>query len=278
MGNKLGRGLGALIPEDTSKDKEKIVNINILDIKPNGMQPRKTFDDTKMTELMDSIREKGVVQPILAREREEGYEIIAGERRWRAAKDLGFETIPAIIKNEINDTLSFEIALIENIQREDFNPIEEAEAYSMLIKKYGYSLEQVGQVVGRNKTTVSNSLRVLNLPVEIKEEIQKGTISTGHAKVLLSVNNEYRQKKLAQTIIKHGLSVRQLEGLLKGPSVKTSKAKEKSPEAQKIEEDLQHHFGTKVSIHQGKKKGRIEFQYFSETDLNRLLGLFLGRE
>lgn len=277
MGNKLGRGLNALISEDISTNKEKVATLNISDIEPNNMQPRKSFNDTKMEELMNSIREKGVVQPILVRQKEKGYEIIAGERRWRAAKNLGFETIPAIIKNDISDILSFEIALIENIQREDFDPIEEAEAYSMLIKKFDYSLEQAGQVVGRNKTTISNSLRILNLPGEIKEEIIKGRITTGHAKVLLSVPNEYRQKKLAQTVIKHVLSVRQLERMIDASPTKTKKPRANEEEIKKIEEELQHYLGTRVTIRHGKKRGKIEIQFFSNTDFDRIISKLYNR-
>jgi len=276
MEKRLGRGLEALIQESSGKPKEKIANVRLSEIVPNQFQPRKKFNPDKMNELVNSIREKGVIQPVLVRERPEGYEIIAGERRWRAAKELQLEEIPVIIKRDIDDVSSLEISLIENIQREDFNPIEEANAYKDLLDKFAYTLEQVGKEVGKDKTTISNSLRLLNLSREIQENVENGDISAGHAKVLLSVTNEYRRSKLAVTVIKHSLSVRQLEELVKPrTSKKNDLRKNKDPEVQRIEEELQHHLGTKVNIHQGKKRGKIEIQYYSYEDLNRLLDIVL---
>jgi ParB family chromosome partitioning protein len=218
-----------------------------------------------------------VIQPILARRTEKGYEIIAGERRWRAAKQLGLTEIPVIVKRDVSDVSSLEIALIENIQREELNPINEAEAYKKLINNFGYSLEQVGQVVGKNKTTVSNSVRLLALDKEIRDKLVSGELSTGHAKVLLSVTNEYRQKKLAEIVLKHQLSVRQLELLVeKTPGKRTKKGAAKDPEVARIEEDLQHYLGTKVSLITGRKRGgRLEIHFFSPEDLDRLLKLVM---
>ena len=276
MEKRLGKGLEALIPEDTSKAKEKIEVLRLSEIVPNEFQPRERFEAEKMDELRHSIREKGIIQPVLVRLKDDVYELIAGERRWRAAKDLQIEEIPAIVKKDINDVSSLEISLIENVQREELNPVEEANAYRKLVDRFEYTLDQVGQIVGKDKTTISNSLRLLNLPDEIRGLIKDGAVTTGHAKLLLSIPGEYRQKKVAQTIVKHGLSVRQTERLIKPASeYRRKKQQQKEPEIQKIEEDLQHRLGTKVNIRHGKKRGRIEIQYFSNEDLHRLLGIIL---
>ena len=274
MEKRLGKGLGALIPESPlGKATEKMARVSLAEIVPNPFQPRKRFDESKMEDLVSSIREKGIIQPILVRQTEKGYELIAGERRWRAAQELKLEDIPVIIKKDVNDVSSLEMSMIENIQREDFNPIEEANAYKELIEKFEYTLEKIGQEVGKDKTTVSNSMRLLNLSTEIQKYVEEGTISVGHAKVLLSIQNEYRREKTAQTIVQHGLSVRQLERIVKDRGVKTKKRAQKDPEVQRIEEDLQHHLGTKVTIRHGKKRGRIEIQYYSNEDLQRVLDL-----
>lgn len=276
MEKRLGKGLEALIPEDVSKPKEKIASVPLSKIIPNRLQPRERFEPEKMKELINSIKEKGVIQPVLVRLKDNVYELIAGERRWRAAKELKLEEVPVIIKRDVDDVSSLEISLIENIQREELNPIEEANAYKKLIDQFEYTLDKVGQMVGRDKTTVSNSLRLLQLPVEIQNSVQEGAITTGHAKALLSVKNEYRQKKLAKSIVKYGLSVRQAERLVQVISeIRRRVRRQKDPEIQRIEEELQHRLGTKVSIYQGKKRGRIEIQYFSHEDLQRLLNLIL---
>ncbi len=276
MEKRLGKGLGALIPETPiGKTTEKIEHVRLTEIVPNQFQPRKRFDENKMGELVNSIREKGVIQPILVRPKEGGYELIAGERRWRAARELQLEDIPVIIKKGVDDVSSLEMSMIENIQREDFNPIEEANAYRELINKFEYTLEKIGQEVGKDKTTISNSMRLLNLSVEIQGHIEEGVISAGHAKVLLSIPNEYRREKTAQTIVKHGLSVRQLERIIKARGTKTKTRTQKDPEVQRVEEELQHHLGTKVTVRHGKKRGRIEIQYYSNEDLQRVLDIIM---
>ena len=277
MEKRLGKGLDALIPEDLNKSKEKIERIKVAEITPNKFQQRKIFKQEKMEELLSSIQEKGVIQPVLVRKAGEGYELIAGERRWRAAQELRLEEIPALVMNDIDDAGSLEISLIENIQRDELNPIEEANAYQELIESFKYTLEKIGQMLGKDKTTVSNSLRLLNLSEEIRSFIEEGTISAGHAKALLAISNDRRRKKVASDIIKKGLSVRETEQLAKAePGTRAKTAKHKDPEIAFIEEQLQHYFGTKVNIHQGKKRGRIEIQYYSNEDLQRLLGLVLG--
>ncbi len=277
MEKRLGKGLEALIPEDASKPKEKVASLNLNEIVPNQFQPREKFGPEAMEELRNSIKEKGVIQPVLVRLKDDVYELIAGERRWRAAKELQMGEIPAIIKREIDDVSSLEISLIENIQREGLNPIEEAKAYKRFTERFSYTLDQVGQMVGKDKTTVSNSLRLLTLDQETRDYLKAGKITTGHAKVLLSIQNEYKRKKMAQTIIKHGLSVRQTEQMVKARAETRKKiSKQKDPEMQRIEDELQHRLGTKVNIRHGKKRGRIEIQYFSNEDLDRLLNIILG--
>ncbi len=279
MEKRLGKGLDALIPEDVGKPKEKVENLKIQDIVPNQFQPRKRFAPDKMEELLSSIREKGVIQPILVRPVQNGYELIAGERRYRAAQELQMKEIPAIVRSNVSDVNSLEISLIENIQRDDLNPIDEANAYRELMDKFEYTLDKIGQMVGRDKTTVSNSLRLLMLSDEVRGYLEEGAITTGHAKALLSLQNERKRKRLAKTIIKKGLSVRQIEEIVSNVTgIKEKAQKRKDPEFARIEEELQHSLGTKVNIRQGKKRGRIEIQYFSNDDLQRLLRLLLQQK
>jgi ParB family chromosome partitioning protein len=277
MEKRLGKGLGALISEDVGKSKEKVEKLRLAEIIPNPFQPRKKFGTEKMDELVNSIKEKGVIQPILVRPVDAGYEIIAGERRWRAAKQIGTDEIPAIIRNDIDDANSLEISLIENVQREELNPIEEAEAYQELIDKFEYTLDKVGQMMGKDKTTISNSIRLLSLSSDIKGYVEDGKISMGHAKVLLSVVSEQKRRKLAKAIIQKGISVREAEQLVKRlGETRTRARREEDPDKTRVEETLQHKLGTKVRIHQGKKRGHIEIQFFSNEDLDRVLKLILA--
>ena len=276
MEKRLGKGLEALISEEVSKGKEKVEKLRLTDIVPNPFQPRKIFNAGKMDELIGSLREKGVIQPLLVRPTGEGYELIAGERRWRAAKELNIEELPAIIREDIDDANCLELSLIENIQREELNPIEEASAYQALISQFGYTLDKVGQMMAKDKTTISNSLRLLTLPEEIRAYLENGQLSVGHAKALLSITNTQRMKILAKNILKKGLSVRETEQLVqKVPGTRVKTRTNKAPEIIQTEETLQHKLGTKVRIFQGKKRGRIEIQYFSNEDLQRLLNLML---
>ena len=276
MEKRLGKGLDALISQDVSKPKEKVEKISLKDIVPNPFQPRKRFAEEKMAELVSSLREKGVIQPILVRTKGDGYELIAGERRWRAAQELDIEEIPAIIRDDIDDANSLEISLIENIQREELNPIEEANAYQELIGQFEYTLEKVGKMMGKDKTTISNSLRLLSLTDEIKDMIEDGQLSAGHAKALLAVTSEAKRKKLAKTIISKGLSVREAEYLVRRLLEPVTRAKKtKDPETLTIEEQLQHRLGTKVNILQGKKRGKVEITFFSNEDLDRILKIIL---
>lgn len=279
MEKKLGRGLDALIPEETvsGKGKEKIERLRLSEIIPNKFQPRKKFETSKMSELVESVRAKGVIQPVLVRPSiTGGYELIAGERRFRASQELQLEDIPAIIKRDISDPDSLEISLIENIQRAELNAVEEAKAYQELIDRFEYTLDKVGQMVGKDKTTISNSLRLLALSGEILTLIEEGKLSAGHAKALLSVASEQKRRKLAMMAVRRGLSVRETEELarrIEDPRVRART--QKDPELGKLEEEIQHRLGTRVNIIQGKKRGRIEIQYFSNEDLQRLLRLLL---
>lgn len=279
MEKRLGRGLDALIPVDagTGSTKEKVEKLRLTDIVPNKFQPRKTFDDKKMSELTESIKVKGVIQPVLVRPAVTGgYELIAGERRLRAAQELQLEEIPAIIKRDISDPDSLEISLIENIQRAELNAVEEARAYQELIDRFEHTLDKVGQMVGKDKTTVSNSLRLLSLAPELLAYIEEGKITAGHAKAILSLSSDQKRKKVAMIVVRRGISVRETEELARRIEEPRGRArKQKDPELARIEEELQHRLGTKVNIIQGKKRGRIEVQYFSNEDLQRLLRLLM---
>lgn len=275
MDKKLGKGLGALIPE--SRDSlDRVSRIKIDSIVPNRLQPRKKFNEEKLKELMDSIKEKGVIQPVIVRSIGNGFELIAGERRYRAVKELGYEKIPAIIK-EANDLDSLELSLIENIQREELNPIEEANAYKDLIEKFNFKQDEISKAVGKDKTTVSNTLRLLTLPALIQKYIEEDLISMGHAKAILSLNTEREKMRYAKKVIKKALSVRQVEELIKSRFIKRKKSYRKDENLAGMEEELQHLLGTRVRIIHGKKRGRIEIQYFSNDDLERILKLILDK-
>lgn len=282
----LGRGLQALIPDIKSDIKttisskvgtekeEYIAYLDISDIKPGPYQPRSDFNQEKMEELASSIREKGVVQPILVRKIDSGYEVIAGERRLRAVKSLGVEKIPAIVK-EVDDANAIELALIENIQREDLNPIEEARAYERLSNNFGFTQEQIAQAVGKDRTTVTNILRLLNLPAKIQKFILDDLLTMGHARALLSVTDPYRQMKICERIIKKGLSVREAEQLVRpsAPSRRSSVYRTANPHIKATEEELQRVLGTRVRIYHGKKRGKVIIEYFSLDDLERIIGI-----
>lgn len=264
----LGRGLGALIPGSESM----VMEIDLADIKPNSRQPRKKFSEDKMEELVVSIREKGVLQPILLRRLSSGYEIVVGERRWRAALKAGLKKIPAIIK-EVSDRETVELALIENLQREDLNPLEEAEAYRQLIEEFGLSQEEMATRVGKDRSTITNILRLLRLPPFIQGEIRRAKISLGHARALLSLENEEQQIQACKRIISRDLSVRQTEQLVRSLKRKSKEEKKKfSSQLENILEELQRIFGTRVRIREGKgNKGAIEIEFYSPEERDRIL-------
>ena len=269
----LGKGLGALIAPEP---KARTSGIQLLDpqtIRPNRYQPRLTFKENKLQELVASIKEKGVVQPVAVRKNPDGsYELIAGERRLRAVKILNKKEIPVIIK-DVNDREMLELAIIENIQRDDLNPLEEAQAYENLIKDFGFKQEQVAQSVGKSRVTVANMLRLLKLPKEVKDGLLNEQITFGHAKAILSLAGVSDQIMLCKKIIKKGLSVREAEFLVTNTVVgkKQQKTLIKDSHVEKLEEELRHILGTKVSVFHGQKKGKIQIEYYSLNDLERIL-------
>lgn len=271
----LGKGLGALIPESEEPDKNSIIEIKITDIEANEMQPRKSFDDETLADLSESIKEHGVVQPIIVRKLGNSYQIIAGERRWRAARMAGKRTIPAIVK-ECSNLEVMELALIENLQREDLNSIEEAQAYKSLIEEYNMTQEEISKKIGKSRPAIANSLRLLQLPQEIKNMIEEGKVTQGHARALLAIGSEKKQLEMAEKIINQQLNVRQIEKLVK--ETKHQKKKEKplnnfQIEINQLEERLKAVLGTKVTIQHKNNKGKIEIEYYSNEDLDRILEL-----
>ena len=275
----LGKGIGALIPEKEITVQGNIPQLKLEQIRPNPFQPREEFDIQGLEELTQSIREKGIIQPILVRRRGDYYELIAGERRFRAAQMLKLEEIPAIIK-DVEDEDSLEISLIENIQRQDLNPIEEARAYKYLIDKFNLTQERVSEVLGKARVSVTNTLRLLNLPQEVQEEMRKGRISFAHGRALLEVTDANQQRRLAQQIISNRLSVNELENLIKQHRPKTSGPKNKrtsgEPYVAVLEEELQHILATKVRIIKRKKRGHITVEFYSQEDLERIVKRMRG--
>ncbi|MFC1667114.1 ParB/RepB/Spo0J family partition protein [Candidatus Omnitrophota bacterium] len=288
----LGKGLGALIPDKaelgnlkqadgksgrvqvlTSKVQQGIANISIDRIKANKYQPREDFDQRSLKDLAASIKEKGFIQPVLVRSKQGEYELIAGERRFRAAKMLGLNQVPAIIK-DVSDLDSLELSIIENIQREDLNPIDQAKAYKRLLDEFNLTQENIADTIGKDRATVANMLRLLKLPQKIQEYVSRGTISMGHARAMLGLPDTSEQTRLCTKIIKNDLSVRETERYAKkmAPHSK-KKIQDKDPNLISIEEKLRDILGTKVKIVSSKKGGRIEIEFYSDRDLERILTL-----
>lgn len=284
----LGKGLDALFSSseintqeisisNTEKNIENGISyININNIKPNEKQPRKTFDEEKIAELADSIQEHGLIQPVILRKSGKGYEIVAGERRWRACRKAGLKEIPCIIK-DIDDEENMLIAIIENMQREDLNPIEEAEGVNQMIDVFGMTQEQVSKSVGKSRPYITNLLRLLKLPEEVRDLVSDGTLSAGHARAIAGLSGKKNQIELAEKVAKNGLSVRETEKLIKeqnSPAKKPAKRKaEKNADVKRVEEDLKAVMGTKVTLSQNGKKGKIEIEYYSREELERLIEL-----
>jgi ParB family chromosome partitioning protein len=272
----LGKGLGALIQKtEIPKSEGKVEFANVSSIDLNPQQPRKDFDESTLAELKDSLKTNGILQPILVRKRDSRYELIAGERRFRAARELGWTTVPVLIK-EATDENSLEIALIENIQRKDLNPMEEARAFMKLIRDYELTQEKIAERVGKNRVTVANILRLLQLPGEVQELIEKGSISFGHAKAILGIESPSEQSKLAKEIVAHGLSVREVEERVQERRrlpIHRVRTLKRDPAIREVEERLERALHTKVRVKQGVKKGRIEVEYYSLDDFERLLQL-----
>ncbi len=285
LGKGLGRGLSALIPEDDEKSevivKEVVVKepaevkVRISQIEPNKEQPRKMFDEDSLIELSESIKQYGVLQPLLVQKKDDYYEIIAGERRWRAAKLAGIKEIPVVIK-DYSDQQIMEIALIENIQREDLNPIEEAQAYQRLIKDYKLKQDEVAEKVSKSRAAITNSLRLLKLDKRVQEMVMEGKLSNGHARTIISVEDKDKQFMIAQKIFDENLSVREVEKLmreLEKPS-KVLKKPENDFVYRDFEEKMSKLLATHVTIkNKDNNKGRIEINYYSQEELERIYDL-----
>ena len=274
----LGKGLEALIPKAEHKEKGFVIEMDIESLTPNLFQPRKNFDKEKMEELKGSIKKHGIIQPIVVRKMANGYEIVAGERRLKAAKEIGLKKIPAIIKS-FNNEKSLEIALVENIQREDLNPVEQANAFKRLIDEFNLTQQELAEVTGKSRALVTNTIRLLKLNPEIQKNISEGKISFGHAKLLLSIEDEEVQRAVCDRIMANDLSVRDTERLIKNIG-KVQKKKfevknitiERFPE---VEGKLRDILGTKISILYDGKKGKIDIEFYSKEDLRRIVDLLL---
>lgn len=282
----LGRGLLALIPDesegyifDEDAKKEKIVEIDVNLVVSNKDQPRKEFEKESLEELRDSIKKYGIIQPIVVRKISGKYEIIAGERRWRAAKEANLDKVPCIIK-EVDDMEAIKIALIENIQRQDLNPIEEANAFKALMDNFSLTQEEVAEAVGKSRSYIANTIRLLNLDKEILDYVSQGKISAGHGKALLSVKNKKERLDIAKAIVDKNLNVRDTEKLVSRSKTKKIKEKvsQKDPFVEEVEEKLMSALGTKVNLIPGKKGGRIEIEFYNDEDLQRIVEIIANEQ
>lgn len=286
----LGRGLDALFenvsieePEKKSKSKAKakeepseggVLYVDINEIKPNANQPRKNFDEGKLQELADSIKQHGIIQPIVLRKAAKGYEIVAGERRYRASRKAGLKKVPCVVR-ELTDEQNMLIAIIENMQREDLNPIEEAEGLNQMIQTYGLTQDQVSKSVGKSRPYISNAIRLLKLPEAIQTMTKDGALSAGHSRAIAGIEDKELQVKVAEKAVADGMSVRELEKYISGLGKETEKkpVKPKNADLVKVEEELKEALGTKVSISKSPRKGKIQIEYYSREELERLIEL-----
>ena len=271
----LGRGLEALIPtkpEPTVATGRQVIDLPLDRIVPNPNQPRQQFDDLKLQELAASIREKGILQPILVKPTGNGYQIITGERRFRAAKSAGLAVVPAIVADGTSKSDEVEWALIENLQRDDLNILEEATGYKKLAESFGYTQQDIATKVGKDRSSVSNTLRLLSLPDPIQIKVREGKLSAGHARALLALDIAHEQMRFAKRIVAESLSVRKVEDLIYGRKKRVlSRAKPRSAELEAVEQKLRLKFGATIHITESRKRGRIIFDYYGHDDLNRLL-------
>ncbi|MEA3560361.1 MAG: ParB/RepB/Spo0J family partition protein [Candidatus Omnitrophota bacterium] len=279
----LGRGLSALIPEkDLSQESlidttslHQATRVKIEQISTNKYQPRQEFDSEKMDELIASVKEKGVIQPVLVRKVPEGYELICGERRMRAAQAAGLEEIPAVVR-DISDVESLEFSLIENIQRQGLNPIERACGYKRLMDEFGLVQDELAAVLSKDRSSVANTLRLLKLPQVIQSHITHGKITMGHGLAILSLPSSRLQIEACESIIKRNLSVREIEAAVKKRKPAIKGVTKKSPQIIEIEEELQRVMATQVKIKAGRKKGKIEIEYYSPQDLTRIVDILVS--
>jgi ParB family chromosome partitioning protein len=277
----LGRGLSALIPDAPAAPAaatERTLEVDVDLLRPNRAQPRTTIDEGKIDELSRSIKSNGVIQPIVVRKAEKGYEIIAGERRWRASQRAGLLKVPVVVRDVPDDRL-LAVALIENIQREDLNAIEEAQAYRKLSDDYHLTQDQIAEAVGKDRSSVANFIRLLKLPREIREDVGAGALSMGHARALLALTDENAQLRISREVVSRDLSVRETEAMVKGGTVeaKTREEPQKDVHTRAAEEKLRFALGTRVRITRRGKGGRIEIDFQSENELQRLYEQLTGR-
>lgn len=279
MKKGLGKGLGALINNEAIEDNAGVLELKINDIEPNAGQPRKLFDDEKLVQLAESIKQHGIIQPIIVKKDNSTFTIIAGERRWRAAKLAGLKTIPALIK-DFTELQVMEVALIENLQREDLNPIEEANAFINLMNEFNLTQEQIAEKIGRSRSAIANTIRLLGLTNDVKKFIISGDLTSGHARTLVIIESEELQKTAAEYIINNKLSVRETENYIKGLLNKKEKNKNTklvNPEYKYVEDKLKNILGTKVKLNANKNKGKITIEYYSNDELDRLLDFFYNK-
>ena len=271
----LGKGLGALIPDEINEDNEGKLMFSLNKIKSHIDQPRQAFDNEKIAELAESIKNHGIIQPLILKENDGGYIIVAGERRWRAAKMVGLKEVPAIVM-DLTEKQVLEISLIENIQRQDLNPIEEALAYKKLLSDFDLTQEELSKRIGKSRTAITNTIRLINLDSRVQQYVIDGIISEGHGRALLSLEDGDLQYIYSQKVIDEKLSVRELEKLIRNISLKSERSEKKeelNPYYKDVRDRLQNYFGTKVNLSSKKNKGKIEIEYYSEEDLERILDI-----
>jgi ParB family chromosome partitioning protein len=280
----LGKGLGALLPEVGQGEPRTLLYCGIEEIIPNRSQPRKHFDESKLQQLTESIKEKGILEPLIVRRIDQGYELIVGERRWRAAQKAGLKEVPVLVK-EAEGREALELSLIENLQREDLNPVEEAEAFKRLTEEFHISQVDLAARLAKDRTTITNALRLLKLPSEVRNELLQNRITSGHARAILSLETKEKQKELCNLIIKKGLSVREAEAIAKRWSEKLKKTPPKErrrtdleSQLNSLQDSLRQYLGTKVRITPKGKRGKIEIEYYSNEDLQRIVEAILGKD
>lgn len=272
----LGRGLGALIPGAETAVAERPTEVPVSRLRPSALQPRQAMDPQEFAGLVESVRRHGVLQPIVVRPVGDGFEVVAGERRWRAAEAAGQAAVPAIIR-PLSDREALELALVENLQREDLGPLERARAYRRLVDDFGMTQEQVAERVGKSQPSVANSLRLLHLPSQIQASLDAGRISEGHARALMAAGSQVAMLKIWARVERRGLSVRETEALVR-PSISreiSGRSRAKDPHLRSAEQTLSRRYGTKVSVVGTRRKGTLSFAYYSEEDLQRLMDLLL---
>jgi len=273
----LGKGLGALIPGAEAAGVERPTEIALSHLAANPYQPRQAMDPQELSGLVESIRRHGVLQPIVVRAAAGGFEVVAGERRWRAAEAAGLTTIPAVVRT-LTDQEALELALVENLQREDLNAMERARAYRRLIADFGLTQEEIAERVGKSQPSIANSLRLLNLPPQIQVSLEAGRITEGHARAILSAGSEGAVLKLWERVERQGLSVRETEALARRRISREihGRPRAQDPQLRSVEQDLGRRYGAKVSVRGTRNRGHLAFEYYSEEDLQRLLDLLLA--